>query len=141
MPLMSDEIFDDLDPDKNHFDINEFNFDEDSSQYISLNKFSNLFIDNQKNISLMTFNIRSFYCHVDEFLSVLESCNLMFDVIVLTETWLHQTTVQAVKLPGYKGYHCFRDKRQSGGVSIFVKSTLEVQALDINLSTDVIECI
>ena len=63
------------------------------------------------------------------------------DIIILTETWARSNTNQLCIIPGYNAYHCYRNSLKSGGVSIFVKKTLISEPMDLNLSTNIIECL
>ena len=54
---------------------------------------------------------------------MMDSLNLNFKCIVLSETWINETNVQLCKLKGYKEFHIYRPKGHvystSGGISIF----------------------
>ena len=62
-------------------------------------------------------------------------------MIILTETWLNSYTADLCNFPGYYGYHCYRELKQGGGVSIFISKTLISEPLNLNINTDNIKCI
>ena len=55
------------------------------------------------------------------------------DVIVLSETWFNAENVS--DMLGYKSFHSYRPDRRGGGVSIFVKSTLECKLISVKSFT------
>ena len=65
----------------------------------------------------------------------------LFDVIVLTETWLNKDVTDLSHIPGYVGYHCCRPSKTGGGVSVFVRDNLLSESLNICLNNNSIECI
>ena len=111
-------------------------------QYKFFHDFSDI-SDDAHCFTVACFNIRSFFKHIDEFLSLI-NCNnnsSSFDVIILTETWLNKDVVDLANIPGYDGYHCYRSSNKAGGVSIFVRNALISESIDVNLSNNVIECL
>ena len=89
----------------------------DSDYYTvdSFNNFSKKF--NNSKLSVITFNVRSFHKHCDEFIGFLNCINLKFDVIILTETWLSDLNKDVANIVGYDVVHSIRTKKQCGGVS------------------------
>ena len=63
------------------------------------------------------------------------------DIIVFTETWVKHATVQLCHIPGYTAYHSFRHSRDRGGVSIFIKSSIISEPIDLDINSDDIECV
>ena len=81
-------------------------------------------------MKIINYNIRSFFKHIDDFICILNSCNYIPDVIVLTETWLTNDNKNAAIVEGYCAVHTIRENANSGGVSIFYKQVLNVEVLD-----------
>ena len=54
--------------------------------------------------------------------------NSLPEIIILTETWFKIETIQ--NIDGYTSYHTVRDLGRSGGVSIFVKNSIESTQID-----------
>ena len=122
------------DPDINHFDdINHH------CKYVDIGEMGkNNF---KEHLSVICFNVRSYFKNSDEFLSILSTNNLDFDVIILTETRIKSNNMQLCHIPGYIVYHCYRPSKEGGGVSVFVRQCFQTEDLNLNISSDVIECI
>ena len=132
-------ILNSIDPDNNHF--SQFSSGQDDNLYYEIDKFQNELKATRHGMTILNFNIRSFNKNIDEFIAVISSCNIKYDIIVLTETWLRPHTQQLASIPGYVSYHCYRDTRDGGGVSVFIKDNLKSVNLNINIVNDHIECI
>ena len=62
-------------------------------------------------------------------------------ILVLNETWLKEDNCDYAKINGYSSFHTIRENNRSGGVSIFYKSDINVQLINVmNISTESIEC-
>lgn len=60
------------------------------------------------------------------------------DILVLSETWF--TCDSAADIPGYEGYHTYRDVRSGGGVSIFVSNKFKSSLIpDLTFISDIAE--
>lgn len=70
---------------------------------------------------LMSLNVRSFYRHRNELVSLLASLEIEPDILVLTETWLTNCDKEGAFLTGYNAFHTVREGGRSGGVSVFYK--------------------
>ena len=117
--MVPNDIFPDLDPDLNFFDnmfppSNEFTIDQFNS-----------FLKNGKigksHLKIMGYNIRSFYRHIDEFISLLQTANYLPDIIILSETWLTNENKEYAILNGYQSKHVIREIGCSGGISVFMQ--------------------
>lgn len=123
---------DNVDPDINFF--NDF-FDTlptiNQSLYYDYDKYNRLFTNNNNNKSLniMHLNIRSFHKHIDELDAFLDVLNELPDIIVLSETWLKENSANTAVIKGYTPVHCHRKIQNSGGVSIYVKNSLDFRPL------------
>lgn len=56
---------------------------------------------------------------------LLSSLNQKIDVIVLAETFLHESEIKYFNLNNYNAYHNTRDTRTGGGIVIFVHRDLD----------------
>ena len=130
------------DPDS-HVDILIEEQDVFNCKYYAVDSFKILKQNfNVKGLSIVCFNIRSFYKNGDEFLAYLNNCDHVFDIIVLTETWGKDETQVLLHIPGYNVTHNFRNGKRAGGVSIFVKDNLKFDCIDqINISNETIESV
>lgn len=87
----------------------------------------------QKDLTILSQNIRSIYCNFDSFLVSLESLKIKVDIIVLTECWLNSKKL----IPQIEGYTCFSTKNhlnQSDGVVMFINNSLNLKVKEIKLN-------
>jgi len=73
---------------------------------------------------VLHINIQSLPSSFDKLTSMLtelEGKGILFDFILLCETWLTEKNAEAYNLPGYKFIYKNRTKEQRGGVAIYVK--------------------
>ena len=63
-------------------------------EYVHENNFQN---ENEELI-LIHFNVRSVSANIYEFISYLETINLVFDIICTSETWLNENTHLLLKI-------------------------------------------
>ena len=76
-----------IDPDHNYFERQDINANfSECLTYFSIDEFNTMVKNSPNHITLLNFNIRSFYANFDEF-SCLFSDNLLPEIIVFTETW------------------------------------------------------
>ena len=130
-------ILNSVNPDDNFFDHNSLN----NCNYTDINELPDVLNGIDKGLSIVCFNIRSYFKNMDEFLGILSLGDKKFDVIILTETWLNHLNKQLCHVQGYVSYHCCRSLNNGGGVSIFIKDSLISESLSINLNNNSIECI
>ena len=133
-----DDQFLHIDPDTNYYD---YSIRENHSFCImdTIDDFliyhENSFSDNQQ-ITILSQNIRSLNFNLDNFLTLFHNGSYP-DVLIFSETW-HDIKYPIV-IPGFKGYHVVREGR-SGGVSIFVKSSISsCQISEYSLADQTIE--
>ena len=75
-------------------------------RYYTLDSFNDKFTGNSTlKLSVITFNIRSFSRNFNEFIGFLNNLNIKFYIIILTETWLSETSIDFCNINGYKSVH------------------------------------
>ena len=96
---LDDDEYDPLydnDPDHNYFNNVDF-IHNIAPKYMTEDSFKRLISSekvahNDSNaLSLFNFNIRGLECHLDDFTNYLDTLSYRFDIIILTETWTHDT--------------------------------------------------
>ena len=123
--MSSNPILQSIDAEINHFN-NAFPdvFNNDNlNQYFTVETFNNQFNHLSKtDLSILHLNIRSLAANGDDFISYIETLNVKFDIICLSETWLNDSNIiDNHFFPLYNSYHSFRPAGKRGGdVSIFV---------------------
>ena len=123
--MTNNQNLDNLDPDLN---LLEGITAADMCKYQTVSDFCSLNLDCES-FSLVNYNIRSFSKNSPVFLSMLESLNISFKCIVLSETWNTENSLSSCFLPDYEDFHTFRPTnhvyRTSGGVSVFCAKNLK----------------
>ena len=132
-----------IDPDVNHFSSLFPDLQSDfNSQYYSTDKFNSTIEVSSNCLSTMHLNIRSLYHKIDDLQVFLNQLNVKFNIICLTETWLHDSNKHLINIPGYTFHHYVRSIGRGGGVSIFVGEGFESRVIpNTSVSNDSIECI
>ena len=124
--------FNDIDPDQNDalYFVNQLDGGSATrTEYYSVSDYNSM-ITKTSQLSLLSYNIRSFNANSASFQSFLESIDRSLDFVVLVETWNSANTYQLCSLSGYNGFHVCRNLGNGGGVSIFVKCAYEAVKLD-----------
>lgn len=116
-------VFVDTDPDLQFFN------DEPDCRYYNDSTFREKFGSESNSLRIMHLNIRSANKNFDELLLYLQIIAVEIHVIVLTETWLNDSS-DWFEVPGFVAHHSIRAGRRGGGVSILVKSYLESQLVE-----------
>ena len=109
----------DIDPDFNYLHNNR----TVDSDYYNEQKINRTF-SNNLNFSLMHLNIRSLPLHFTELLCYLDTLDIEFKIIALSETAINSTHTRYTIV----SYNCemnYRSKRKGGGVSLYIHSTLQ----------------
>ena len=76
------------------------------------------------NLSLLHLNIRSIPKNLTGLSEYLSAINFNFSVVGISETWLSESTADCYTLLGYRHEKAYRDKQRGGGVSLFVKNSI-----------------
>jgi hypothetical protein len=102
-------------------DLTEINGD-----YYNVESFNDIRqLNNSNSLFIMHQNIRSFNKNIDEFLLYIAQLDRRIDMLVLSETWFSDCFCDG--LDGYKVFHVHRGKRRGGGISIFVRETINAK--------------
>ena len=111
----------DIDPDRNF--LNKFT--SCSNTYYDETEFNNKF-RNSGNLSLLHLNIRSVRSHFTEFLCYLDTLDIDFKIIGLSETSINETDIN-YNIPKYTYELNCRQRRRGvgGGVSLYIHSLLQ----------------
>lgn len=87
----------------------------------------------KNDFTLISQNIRSIYCNLDDFILTLSSFSFNIDVIVLTECRLNCNKPLPV-LPNYCSYYTECRLNQNDGVVVYVKNTIKHKIKEIHLT-------
>ena len=75
------------------------------------------------NLNILQFNIRGLVNKQDDLRMLLNDYNI--DIVLLCETWLNDTNVHRVDIPGFNLVYKNRESRKGGGVCILLKNNLK----------------
>ena len=81
-------------------------------------------------LSMVHMNIRSTAKNLNKFDLYLNNLKHDFPVIALSETWLKDHNCDRYGIDGYNAEHNFRPIRGGGGVSLYIKDTIEYTVRD-----------
>ena len=93
--------------------------------------------------SIIHFNARSLNANLDKIKDYINSLNVSFDVIAISETWLDSSNQNEFNFENYEACHMVRRCKKGGGVAIFVRKALKFKVLPELSSAidDLFECI
>ncbi len=94
---------------------------------------------NSNNISCFHLNCRSLFANYDNIVTLLHSFHDCFDIIVLTETWLDNASIDLFPIAGYRTFFKCRSAGKGGGIIIYVKDCFNGQCLVISEAYDSFE--
>ena len=118
------------DPDQNFFNHNEYCI---NSNYYLESSFNKMCHDKYRDfygLSLFHLNIRSLPKNLNNLELYFKNLNMTFSVIGLSETWIQESNVLISGIDGYKCEHVYREKKTGGGVSLFVKNSIDYTKRD-----------
>ena len=114
----NNDILSTIDPDR------YINHGMTNCHYFDSNTFNTKFNKTDR-FSIFHTNIRSSKHNINQVLCYLNSIDMDFSIIGLSETWGKSIHIDMQNIPGYKHYYCIRAKsRKGGGTSLYVKSTI-----------------
>jgi exonuclease III len=73
----------------------------------------------------MHLNIRSISNKFDSLKNLIDTLNIPFQIIGLTETWLNDNTVNCFTLNNYEYFGSNRPEKRGGGIGLYVSKQLE----------------
>ena len=89
-------------------------------------------------LSIFNLNARSFVHNFDEIIMLLDSIEIKFNIIVISETWLQEYNKDLYQIENYNACHITRNNfinntynnNAGGGVSIFIQNHLNYNTID-----------
>ena len=136
-------VLDDIDIDANfyHNNFSDRNFGHMTDGIYDSAKFNAEYslVNSNGDFSIIHLNIRSLPRNGNNFIAYLETINVKFSVICLTETWMNENRVIDDVFTDYNAYHSMRsiDRSPGGGVSIYVHKNLNsIEILDLSTNLE-----
>ena len=106
------------------------------SNYFDETMFNNRF-SKSANLSIIHLNIRSIPLHFSKFVSFLDTIDIEFKIIALSETAINSTHI-SYNIPNYNMELDYRKKKRGGGVSLYIHKLLQYRLRsDLQLGGDV----
>ena len=106
------------------FDINNI----DCDYFLPTELKSKLSYSKQKlQFSLLHLNKRSIYNKFDAFKHLLDSLDMQFQIIGLTETWLNNSNCDTFQLKEYNYVGSNRTSKRGGGVGMYISKNIKYQ--------------
>ena len=121
-----------MDPDLNFFSNSQtihYTADEFCEKFHPINS-------SQSFMKVVTYNVRSYNTHVDDFLAYLKTIDYTPNIIILCETWLTDNSCNLANIDSYLATHTVRKSSRSGGVSAYYPYDLNVEVLDSLQASD-----
>lgn len=107
--------------------VHSFN-DNPNCKYYEVQAFKRKFAGDLSSLKLIHLNIRSVNRNLDEFVIFLQSTCVEFHVIILSETWLGNSS-EFPDVDGYLAFHSVRQGKAGGGISVLVRNDIQVQLI------------
>ena len=104
---------------------NDFETDEQMRcRYYDATDFNNSKFDKTNNFSLLHLNIHSIQAHFEDLLILLNSLNIKFDVIALSESKLNNEPTTNINIPGYHPPIFTFTESTKGGTMLYVEENI-----------------
>lgn len=104
------------------------NSDIDYQKFENSESWSKYIKRSEKQLKIVHLNIRSLRKHFNEFLVLTKQCEVMIDIIILSEINIKTEEATMYKIDGYKMFCNARQKNKGGGVLIYAKEELNFDA-------------
>ena len=128
-----DKFMCDIDPDYNYFNAIQSKL---NSNYFSESTFNSTYGRNS-NFSMFHLNIRSLHAHYNELLCYLDTLDIDFKIIALSETALNNSSIKYT-IPNYNCEINYRVKKKGGGVSLYIHNMFQYKLrTDLQFGGDV----
>ena len=113
-----------IDPENNFY-----NYISSNCKYYSDQQFNEDLCVSQSvvggSLSFVNFNVRSLNGNFENICIYLESLNIAFSIIAISETWAETDQTSPFHLSGYTSNHVLRCYKHGGGVALYVKDSLD----------------
>ena len=74
--------------------------------------------NNTNGLSVIHFDVRSLNANVHNIMHTLQTLNINFDIIAISETWAESKVTTEYDLPHYLVFHMERHYKNGGGVAL-----------------------
>ena len=138
---MTNNHLNEIEPDFNYFrgfETSDWN-ESINYKYYAIAEYNNIW-NNHDQLLVIKYNIRSFYEHVDDFLSMMQNPRSCPNELVLTETGFSKVYTETLNT--YSSFHSFTPNQRFGGVYVLIKNVFVSRFInEFSFVNDNIECV
>ena len=116
-----------------YFDVNDRQPSAKSIHWSELRKIN--YVSNC--LSLMTVNARSISNKFSEFLGYVSMLKFKLSFILITESWLSESSDFLLEIPGYNSFNYYRKCGRGGGLKFYVLKSINCKIIETPLNTHV----
>ena len=109
--------------------MNNFNADIDC-KCVDVDAFNNMASSKENKLSFLTINVRGLRGKYQELLTYINSFNINFTFIILTEVWLSDDLNMGFNIPLYESIACLRKNRSGGGIMVYFSDQLNATVVE-----------
>ena len=128
-----------INPDKKNF-YNTINVD---CSYYAESQFGFKTKNIKSSLSMIHFNARSLNANFENIKDYLYVLRHPFDVVVISETWIHHLNINCFPLQGYEAAPVNRDHKRGRGVAIYISKSIgfmEIKSMS-SVVDNIMECV
>ena len=106
--------------------------DEDNDTCDYFNITNDTWTMSKNDFTLIQLNVRGLLNKQRDLLNLINTLasKEKIDVVMLQETWLTQSNLPLVSIPGYKHFHQYRTGKKGGGVSLLISNELSCRKVE-----------
>ena len=99
--------------------------------------------NNSNGLSIIHFNARSLNANFHSIIHTLQTLNITFDIIAISETWTESNVTTEYDLPHYQVFHKARHYKKGGGVALYVNDRIDCTLIESKLVVveNMFECV
>ena len=99
--------------------------------------------NNTNGLSIIHFNARSLNANFHSIIHTLQTLNITFDIIAISETWTESNVTTEYDLPHYQVFHKARHYTKGGGVALYVNDIIDCTLIESKsvVVENVFECV
>ena len=99
--------------------------DNNECPYLTVNDINNLKVDNSNTLSFLHINIASLKLHQDELNLLIETCDIKFKFVGISETGFNKHSLTNIPIEGFTSLDCFTESSK-GGTRLYVSNDTNI---------------
>ena len=101
-----------------------------SCKYYDDLQFNVITKNNTNGLSMIHFNARCLNANFHSIIHTLQTLNITFDIIAISETWTESNVTTEYDLPHYQVFHKARHYKKGGGVALYVNDRIDCTLIE-----------